>query len=414
MKIAFLMISVLWKTSRSLEPGISGREHALEPYLSYCNTEGEIWRSTGPYSGDGLKKVLVLYRHGERTPLRACKGSRYPVCIGCTWEENKEQPPKDCRVSTCVAGSLTERGYRQMQELGALLRKRYSKYTSNPLAHVHLTSSGIDRSVASMHALSLILLDEAASPNVTWRVRKGRGDSLYVRRSAAVNRGLRKQPYAKELRAACQGLDLRSPWDCSKLSDVILSRTCMERNSTLFGNNLFRENSTADDNLHSDNGGRPNKSGDLDLSGFTSGAAARYVRCHYGAWRVRTKLLEENSRALRERGVGLIESVYGFLASAVRRHPLLIFYSAHDQSIALILAIFKCRVYEIPAFASWLSLELDDSSLHVIYNGEDLKCQFSPSLRDALRRLKALRRRPKRGGKAVSTACGKRSMRPLS
>jgi len=100
-------------------------------FVHHCTSEGVNLKT--------LKKVQVLYRHGDRSPLKSYPNDPYN-------DETKYWPKGP--------GQLTEIGKDQQYDLGQFLRQRYDGFMDKEydMDEIHVLSSDTDRSLMSAEA----------------------------------------------------------------------------------------------------------------------------------------------------------------------------------------------------------------------------------------------------------------------
>lgn len=305
----------------------------------YCNINGSAWSSPDPQSKSTASKVIFIYRHGERLPLYTSVDWDV-LCKKCAFPSHQEIGT--CQTSKCEVGDLTERGYAQLTELGTIVSQRYTNLTSSYIIH---TSSGISRSIASMHAFSMGLIPAVGTSNMEWTVRQGKGDPLYASASKKLNKEISTSAdYPKE----CNSVKLKD-------GDMAQSKLCIKYN------------------------------GQAEQIKIKDPSEAKAVFCREKYWETRSKILEQNDISLSRRGKGLIEALY--LIMQRKESSLFFFYSAHDQSISLILNLLQCNLHSIPPFAAWLSIEIEEKETKAFYNGKEINCKSTTDLENRIRSI---------------------------
>ncbi|XP_075068544.1 prostatic acid phosphatase [Mixophyes fleayi] len=116
--------------------------------LLFCKTTAE----------KKLKFVVLVFRHGDRSPIKTYPNDKYKEDI---WPDGFEQ--------------LTQRGMEQQFELGTYLRKRYSEFLNQTYSRheVYVKSTDMDRTILSaqtnLAGLFPSVAGEHLNSNITWQ-----------------------------------------------------------------------------------------------------------------------------------------------------------------------------------------------------------------------------------------------------
>lgn len=125
----------------------------LDKYKSYCRSHYNPLKIN-----DNLKKIIVIFRHGDRAPLSfytpndsktAKPNAQNPWetrnCINCT--------NNDCLIDKCKPGELTIKGYEQGELLGDYISKNYLNKFNLPYNSIVGVHTGINRTQTMLNAV---------------------------------------------------------------------------------------------------------------------------------------------------------------------------------------------------------------------------------------------------------------------
>ncbi|KHN69277.1 histidine acid phosphatase [Ordospora colligata] len=125
------------------------RKEELRPYLEHCKTEYEFIPKIDDYN---LEKLLVVFRHGARAPLKNISAPwKDHSCVAC---ETEQGAISNCKTKKCSEdGELTERGFLQMTDLGRFIKKTYKRFLVDKeieLEHIKARATKIPRTQSSL------------------------------------------------------------------------------------------------------------------------------------------------------------------------------------------------------------------------------------------------------------------------
>lgn len=128
------------------------RNTYLQKYYPYCQAR---YRNIPQKAGFKLLKLIVIHRHGDRTPLKTY-GNLKDECVGCKSSiDNIDNlySSNQCKVITCKDGLLTKKGYNQMLKLGRFIRNNYFKGQEIDLDDIYLRATNVKRTQSSLNGL---------------------------------------------------------------------------------------------------------------------------------------------------------------------------------------------------------------------------------------------------------------------
>ena len=91
-------------------------------FMGYCNADYKFF---GKPPNFHLEKLIVIFRHGDRAPIKNYYSDwENKNCIKCNFTGEKIN---NCQKKKCEEGELTSKGYDQAQKLGGFIKKNYQK-----------------------------------------------------------------------------------------------------------------------------------------------------------------------------------------------------------------------------------------------------------------------------------------------
>ncbi|EDQ31230.1 histidinol phosphatase [Enterocytozoon bieneusi H348] len=125
----------------------------LDKYKSYCSSYYSPLKIN-----DNLKKIIVIFRHGDRAPL-----SFYSPNDNKTLKSNTQNPwetrncinctNNECSIDKCRPGELTIKGYEQGELLGDYISKNYLNKFNLPYNTIIGVHTGINRTQTMLNAV---------------------------------------------------------------------------------------------------------------------------------------------------------------------------------------------------------------------------------------------------------------------
>ncbi|KAL6121055.1 pxylp1 [Nucleospora cyclopteri] len=108
---------------------------------------------------NSLTKVITIFRHGNRSPLRFNNRWNERHCMKCNTD--------DCTMYKCQNGDLSIKGYEQGNELGKFIKNNYlSKFNKN--IKIHGMHTGVNRTVAMLKAVVKGMEEDHETLNVSY------------------------------------------------------------------------------------------------------------------------------------------------------------------------------------------------------------------------------------------------------
>lgn len=136
-------------------------------YQPYCQaTYGHIPQK----KGFKLLKLIVIHRHGDRTPMKTL-GSFTDECVGCDlYKESKTEDKftiSKCFKEKCTDGALTKKGYKQMLKLGRFIKTNYETLVEGlKIEDILLRATSVKRTNVSLNGVITGLFTEESIPDI--------------------------------------------------------------------------------------------------------------------------------------------------------------------------------------------------------------------------------------------------------
>lgn len=304
----------------------------------YCGVNSYSRKYQNPnYS---IEKVIVIYRHGDRTPV-AMNKSKWSerMCVSCEYG-NDRRSIGPCAEKKCESGDLTVKGYEQLNKLGKFIKDQYGMLLGEAGDNIY----GVEmRATLALRTHSSLfgLVNGIKKVNRLENVHIPTDDSLII------------------------------PENCRRLDEVMKAQ----------GRDLYKGISTSKgstdpvkiaDNYwtHMCNDVAINCD-ELDCSEKT---IWKYLNASTRVWNEQIKVVDENESLLKI----LFGKFANELAEIIGNDTHMHIYSAHDGSLSSVLVGLGARVYERPPYASAIFIERwagknKNKFVRVVYNGRVCK-----------------------------------------
>eukprot|EP00866_Antonospora_locustae_P001969 jgi/Antlo1/1969/141 len=329
---------LLSQKSRGDEFHIISTRPEAKKFSWYCGVNSYSRKDQKPnYS---IEKVIVIHRHGDRTPI-VMTGSKWSErsCISCV-RENDRRSIGPCTERKCESGDLTVKGYEQLKKLGKFIKDQY---------RVLLGDAGDNLDGVEMRA--------TLAPRTH--------SSLF----GLVN-GIKKTKRLESVHIPTDD-SLVVPENCKRLDEVMIAQ----------GRELYKGISTSKRSTD------PVKIADNYWTHMCNDVAIncnmldcseetiwKYLNASTQVWSEQTKVVDENESLLKI----LFGKFANELAEIIENNTHMHIYSAHDGSLSSVLAGLGARVYERPPYASAIFIERwvdrnKNKFVRVVYNGRVCK-----------------------------------------
>lgn len=332
-KLSFLLVIVICESTFKL----LSTDKSVQEYKQYC----EAKRSQVPKAnGYKLIKVIIIHRHGDRTPINMYKSKwEEENCCLCQFKST-QNVVSDCNKTKCNGGDLTLKGYKQLKSLGEFIKTNY-KELINDINKIDIYVTNFSRTWSSVFGL----INGIKPTEKVRNVKKAPEYSLYPVENCENRVNLvstQNSSYYDALRTEFPKI---SP---ERMSDNLFTHVC----------NDIKVN--------------------CEILTCDSQKTKQFIDANRQTWSEDMKIIEKNER--------IIKLDFGILANKLlelfQNDTKMHIFSAHDNSISSILTGFGSGIYEKPSYASSIMIEkLSKDNLffyRLIYNGTPIKTIINP------------------------------------
>ncbi|KAH9411893.1 putative histidine acid phosphatase [Ordospora pajunii] len=296
------------------------REEELKPYLEHCKTEYEFIPKIDNYN---LEKLLVVFRHGARAPLdNVSEPWKDHSCVVC---ETAQGTISKCNTKKCSDGELTQRGFRQMTDLGRFIRKTYK----------HLL---VDKEIKPEHI-------------------KARATRIPRTQSslAGVIEGLTGSKKVNKVYIPGANDSLMNTFGCVTSDEKMEARKLFQKANILLDNEKYVYHSL------------PQYRADHYYTSFCSGVVldCKELNCNISSvvdhMNAANKVWERMAVSVSKDKASRQYAFKGFardLLSDIGEKKYIVLYSAHDSSLGSIISGLDTGISKWPSYASALFIEL--------------------------------------------------------
>ncbi|KCZ80768.1 hypothetical protein H312_01826 [Anncaliia algerae PRA339] len=308
-------------------------EKSLLEYQKYCNP---IYKDRETPNKFKLEKVILIHRHGDRTPMTMYKSKwEEENCWHCRFNE-KEKTVYDCKETQCADGDLTLKGLEQMKKLGMYIKRNYYELLDKEVDDIDIYVSLFSRTWSSAYGV----INGIKPTETITNIKKAQDFSLY-------------------------------PYDnCPSRNNLIRLQTSSYFDSLRTNNQKLQPEKMADNYFtHICNDIKIN----CNLLECDSKKIKEYLSASNNTWQEQAELIEKNEKIVKIDFGLLSKKIMELFANKTKIH----IFSAHDNTITSVLAGFGAGIYEKPPYASAIFIERlsKDNSIfyRLLYNGNQVK-----------------------------------------
>lgn len=324
-----------------LRPSSRDKTHTLlkspesQRFSKYCNAEYAAQEQTSGYT---IEKVIVIHRHGDRTPVTMVNSKwADESCMRCEYG-GESQSINSCEESACKGGELTLKGFKQLERLGEFIKKTYSTLLPNKdIEDIDLRATSYGRTQASLFGV--------------------------------VN-GIQNTDSLKNVRVP-ENDSLLNPTNCDRLQEMVKVHG-QDFFSTMRSNKRKLTPEKMADNYwtHLCN----DVSVNCDVLDCEEKNIWKYLDASSIAWAEQARVAYENESVIKMVFGRFAKELGALVQSDTRMH----IYSAHDNSLSSLLIGLGTKILARPPYASAIFIErwADASGkkfVRVIYNNETCK-----------------------------------------